>query len=104
MYEEETKNNGANRSAEAQEEQARVEEFEVSGDKVMTKIKELIREGRTRRISLKNEQGTTLLEIPFTVGAAGALVGIVLAPIWVAIAAIAAMMARLKIVVERIEE
>jgi hypothetical protein len=81
-------------------EKMRKEEFKVSGEKVLSKVKELIHEGNIRRIILKNEEGKTLIEIPLTVG----VVGAVLLPVWAAIGAIAALAANLIIVVEKIDE
>lgn len=86
------------------EEKTRVEEFEISGDKVITKIKELVREGNIRRISLKNDEDVTLIEVPLALGMAGVAAAAVLAPVWAAIGAIAALVVRLKIVVEREDE
>lgn len=86
------------------EERVRVEEFEISGDRVVAKIKELVREGNIRRISLQNEEGNTLIEIPLTVGVAGAVAAAWLLPVWAAIGAIAALVAKLKVVVERVED
>jgi hypothetical protein len=82
------------------ETKVRTEEFLISGDKVLAKIKELVHEGNIRRITLKNEEGDTLVEFPLTLGVVGAL----LIPVWAAIGAIAALVAKLKIVVEKIEE
>ena len=73
------------------------DEFTVSGDAVVAKIKELLHEGNIRRISIKNEEGRTLIEIPLTLG----VIGTVLLPVWAAIGAIAALAARLTISVER---
>ena len=81
------------------EEKVCVEEFEISGDKVIAKVKELLHEGNIRRVSLKTEDGKTLIEVPLTIGVAGAI----LVPVWAAIGAIAAMVAKLRIVVERVE-
>jgi hypothetical protein len=81
-------------------EKMRKEEFKVSGEKVLSKVKELIHEGNIRRIILKNEEGKTLIEIPLTMG----VVGAVLLPVWAAIGAIAALAANLIIVVEKIDE
>jgi hypothetical protein len=81
------------------EEKVCVEEFEISGDKVIAKVKELLHEGNIRRVSLKTEDGKTLIEVPLTIGVAGAI----LVPVWAAIGAIAAMVAQLRIVVERVE-
>lgn len=49
------------------------EEFKVSGEDVVRKVKELIQEGNARRIIIKNEKGETLVEVPLTIGAVGAL-------------------------------
>jgi hypothetical protein len=73
------------------------EEFKVSGEAVVSKIKELVREGNVRRIIIKNEEGSTLIEIPLTIG----VIGTVLLPVWAAIGAIAALAANLTIAVER---
>lgn len=75
------------------------EEFTVSGDAVVSKLKELLREGNIRRIIIKNEEGRTLIEVPLTIG----VIGTVLLPVWAAIGAIAALAARLTISVERVE-
>ncbi len=85
--------------AKPQEEKVRKEEFQVSGDVLVAKIKELIHEGNIRRIILRNEDGKTLIEIPLTIGVVGAL----LLPSWAAIGAIAALVAKLTIVVEKVE-
>jgi hypothetical protein len=73
------------------------EEFRVSGERVVEKVKELIREGNVRRITLKNDEGRTLIEIPLTLGVIGTLV----LPVWAGIGAIAALVANLTIAVER---
>jgi len=73
------------------------EEFTVSSDDLVTKVKELIHEGNVRRIIVKDEAGKNLLEIPVTVG----LIGALLAPWLAALGAIAALATRCTIVVER---
>jgi hypothetical protein len=90
---------GFERRPDMSEEKVCVEEFEISGDKVIAKVKELLHEGNIRRVSLKTEDGKTLIEVPLTIGVAGAI----LVPVWAAIGAIAAMVAKLRIVVERVE-
>lgn len=75
------------------------EEFQVNGDAVVAKIKEIVHAGNVRRITIKNEEGHTLIEIPLTLG----VVGAVLLPVWAAIGAIAALAARLTIIVERVD-
>jgi hypothetical protein len=81
------------------DEKVRKEEFQVDGDAVVSKIKELVHEGNIRRITLKNEEGRTLIEIPLTMG----VVGVILLPVWAAIGAIAALAAKLTIVIEKVE-
>ncbi|HSX07119.1 MAG TPA: DUF4342 domain-containing protein [Candidatus Saccharimonadia bacterium] len=76
---------------------SRQEEFKVSGEELLKKVKQLIAEGNVRRISIKNKEGKTLVEIPLTVG----VVGTVLAPALAAIGAIAALVTECTITVER---
>lgn len=83
----------------ADEEKVKKEEFKIDGDKMVAKIKELVHEGNIRRVIIKSEDGKSLLEIPLTIGVAGA----VLLPIWVALGAIAALAAKYTIVVEKNE-
>lgn len=73
------------------------EEFRVSGEEVVRKIKELIAEGNARRIIIKNDKDETIVEIPLTIGAVGAL----LLPSLAAIGAIAALVSHCTIVVEK---
>ena len=81
------------------EEKVRVEEFEVSGDRIVAQIKELVHEGNIRRVVIKNEEGRTLIDIPLTVSVLGVLV----APQLAALGAIAALLTKATIVVEKIE-
>ncbi len=78
----------------------RVEEFEVSGEDLLAKVKELVRQGNIRRVAVRNEEGRTLIDLPLTVGVVGAL----LAPQLVALGALAAILSRGTIVVEKAEE
>jgi hypothetical protein len=73
------------------------EEFEVKGEDLLRKIKELIREGNIRKITIKSEEGKTLIQIPLTLG----VVGAILLPVWAAIGAIAAIVTKATISVER---
>ncbi len=75
----------------------RREEHRVRGDQLVSKVKELIHEGNVRRITIKNEDGKTLIEIPLTLG----VVGAVLLPVWAGIGAIAALVTNCSIEVER---
>jgi len=73
------------------------EEFKVSGEEVVQKVKDLIHEGNVRRIIIKNSEGKTIFEIPLTFGAIGA----VLAPALAAVGAVAALLTRCTIIVEK---
>lgn len=75
------------------------ERIQVQGEELVQKVKEIIREGNVRRITVKNEEGKTLLEIPVTIGALGAL----LLPTLAALGVIAALVTQSTIVVERRE-
>ncbi len=81
------------------DEKVKYEEFRVDGEQLLAKVKEIIHEGNVRRIIIKNEKGEVLVELPLTVGVVGAL----LIPVWAAVGAIAALAARLTIVVEKVE-
>jgi CBS domain-containing protein len=79
------------------DEQIRTEEVRVSGDTLVSKVKELIHEGNVRRLIIKNDAGQTLMELPLTMG----LVGAVLLPVWAAVGALAALLTSCTIVIER---
>ncbi len=73
------------------------ESFKVAGDEILSKVKEIIREGNARRIIIKNEKDETLMEFPLTIGA----IGVVLAPIFAAVGTLAALATNCTIIVEK---
>jgi hypothetical protein len=73
------------------------ESFKVTGDEILTKVKEIIKEGNARRIIIKNEHDETIMEFPLTIGALGA----VLAPLFAAIGTLAALATNCTILVEK---
>jgi hypothetical protein len=75
----------------------RTEEHKVSGEGLVARVKEIIREGNVRRIIIKNEEGRSIMEIPLTLG----VVGAVMMPVFVALGAIAALAAHYTVVVEK---
>jgi uncharacterized protein DUF4342 len=75
----------------------RTEEHKVSGEGLVARVKELIREGNVRRIIVKNDEGRAIMEIPLTLGVVGAM----LMPVFVALGAIAALAAHYTLVVEK---
>ena len=80
---------------------AETEKFTVSGDQVVKKIKQLIREGNIRNVRLIHE-GKTIIEIPLSVGAPVVAVGIMAAPVLAAVGAFAALVTECTIEVEKV--
>lgn len=78
----------------------RTEEFALNGAQLIEKVKELVREGNVRRLTIKNEDGRTILEIPLTIG----VVGAALLPAVAAVGAVAALATRCTLVVERVDD
>ena len=73
------------------------EEFKVKGEDIVKLVKRLVKEGNVRRITIKNKDNKSLVEIPLTVG----VVGAALAPVLAAVGAIAALVTDCTIAVER---
>ena len=80
-------------------EKVRTEEFRVSGEELLSRVKQLVHEGNIRRIVIKNKDGGTFMEIPLTVG----VVGVLLVPTLAAVGAIAALVSEATVVVEKAE-
>jgi len=76
---------------------AKNETFKVNGEGLLKKIKELIKEGNIRRITVKDKDGKDLVTFPLTFG----VVGTVVAPVLAAIGALAALIGECTISVER---
>ncbi len=79
------------------DEKKKTEEFRVSGEELMAKIKAIIREGNARKITIKDKDDKEILSFPLTVG----VVGIALAPVFAAVATITALVTECTIVIER---
>ena len=73
------------------------EDLRVEGTQLLSKVRDLIQEGNVRRIIVRDNEGRTLIEIPLTLGVAGA----VLAPALAAVGAVAALVTECSIPVER---
>ena len=82
------------------EEKVRKEEFTIGGEKLLSTVKKLVKEGNIRCVTIKNKEGKTLIEIPLTLGVVGAL----FLPTLAAIGAIAALVTECTIVVEKVEK
>ncbi len=66
------------------------EKFTRSGDKLVEKVKQLIHEGNIRKVRIIHKE-KTVFEIPLTIGASAAAVGILVAPLLAALGAFAAL-------------
>ena len=76
------------------------ETFKVQGEKVLNKVKELVKEGNVRKISIHEKDGKELMSFPLSLG----VVGAVFAPVLAAVGALAALIGECSITVEREEE
>jgi len=74
-----------------------MEEFKVTGEKVVERIKALVKEGNVRRVILRNADGRILLDVPLNAGVAAA----VLLPVWAAIASVIVLATEYTVQVER---
>lgn len=75
----------------------RMESFKVDGENLLKKVKELIKEGNIRKITIKDKGGKEIVAFPLTFG----VVGAVIAPVLAAIGAMAALIGECTISVER---
>lgn len=73
------------------------ERIDVKSGHLVEKVKELVHEGNVRRIIIKDTDGKSVTEISVTFG----VVGLLVAPTWAAIGALAALAADYSIEVER---
>lgn len=74
------------------------EDLSASGEELVERVKSLVNEGNVRRVIIKQDD-RTLVELPLTIG----VVGVLLAPQLAAIGALAALVTRCTITVEREE-
>ena len=79
------------------------ERFTVAGKDLVEKVKELVHEGSIRRVRLIHED-RPLIDIPLTIGAPAAAVTVLAAPLLAAIGAIAALVTKCTIEIEKLEE
>lgn len=75
------------------------EEFTVSSDTLVDRVRELLHEGNVTRVIIKDVKGKVLVEIPATIG----IIGVVIAPWLAALGVVAALATNCRIVVERRE-
>jgi len=73
------------------------EEIKVTGEQLISKVKELIKEGNVRKVAIKDKQGNIIIEFPLTLG----VIGAALAPVLAAVGSVAALVTECTISVER---
>jgi hypothetical protein len=78
-----------------QNEKSNHESFKVTGDEILSKVKDIIKEGNARKIIIKNDKDETIMEFPLTIGA----IGVVLAPIFAAVGTLTALATHCTIIV-----
>ena len=78
------------------------EVFQVSPEKLVEKFKEISKDASVKRIIVKNESGKTILSVPVTWGAAGAVATLALAPWLAALGVIAGVATKCTLEVEKI--
>lgn len=98
-----------NRPDEGYEEEAEgkgrwVEEIEVAGSDLVDRVKDLIQQGNVRRLIIRKQDGEVLLEVPLTGAAVVGSVVTLWNPLLAGLGAMAALIARLKIEIVRVEE
>ncbi len=80
------------------------EEIEIAGSELVERVKELIKEGNVRRLIIRKSSGEILVEIPLTAGVVVGSVVTFFSPILVALGAMAALLAKVRIQIVRTED
>jgi DNA-binding Lrp family transcriptional regulator len=79
------------------------EQLEIAGSQLVDRVKELIEQGNVRRLIIRNPDDRILLEIPLTIGVVAGSALALFMPVWAALGAMAALVARVKVEVVREE-
>ncbi len=77
------------------------EEIEIAAGELITRVKELIKEGNIRRLIIKDDKGKTILEIPLHAGVAIGGIITLTAPLLAVLGAVAGVLAKVKIEIVR---
>lgn len=80
------------------------EEVEVAGNELVDRVKELVQEGNVRRLIIRNANNEVLIEVPLTPAVVVGGVATIINPVLAALGALAALIAKLKIEVVRVDE
>jgi len=93
-----------NGAAPAKDETPWIEEIEIAGSQLVERVKELIAEGNVRRLILRTQDDDLIMEIPLTAGAVFGGVVTLFSPLLAALGALAALIARVKVQIVRVED
>lgn len=85
------------RTEQLNETTTKTEQYRLTGEELIAKIKQIVHEGNVRRVIIKSAEGDTIVEFPLTVG----VVGAALAPVWAAVGAVVALVADCTIEIEK---
>ena len=80
-----------------------VEEMEVAGNELVERVKSLVAEGNVRRLIIRNANNQVLMEVPLTPAVVVGGVASIVSPVLAALGALAALIAKLKIEIVRVE-
>lgn len=80
-----------------------VEQIEVAGDQLVGKVKELYADGGSKIVHIKTSEGKELLSVPMNIGVTGGAIVALAAPLLAAVGALAALVTKVKLEVERLE-
>ena len=80
------------------------EEIKVAGRELVKRVKKLVAEGNVRRLIIRKADGTRLLEIPLTAGAAVGGVVAIIQPVLAALGVLAMLLAEFKVEVVRVKD
>ncbi len=86
------------------EERTFTEEFKVAGRDLVKRIKKLVADGNVRRLIIRKADGTKLIEIPLTAGAAIGGVLTIAQPVLAALVVLAMLLAEFKVEVVRVKD
>jgi hypothetical protein len=80
------------------------EEIQLKGSELVDKVKELIKEGKARKLIIKKVSGEVLFEVPLNAGVAVGSAVVLMAPVLAAIGAGAALLSDVRLEVQKIND
>lgn len=88
---------GSAKTTDSSKQKVKTEEFEATSDNLVDELKKIFREGNVRRVIVRAKDGRELLNFSLTVG----LIGLIWAPLLLAVAGIVGLAKEFTIVIER---